>query len=148
MNNPSRWLVLDFSGGTSACPGLDTALAAYVGRSPNAAVLLNTDPCIDHVAARIFVDNAFHPTMTETAAHIIIDGADLVVSKQGVARTQYNEKYRLTFTGGLTIIRNANGSVTLTNAGAGDDSTAELRTASGTLIGTFAMPFTVTLTSP
>ena len=150
VNNPSRWLVLDFSEGISGmvCPELDTALSAYPGRSPNAVLPLNSAPCTSNVAVRLFADQAFHKRAQETPVRISIDGPDLVTSRQGVSRTQWNTKFWLNLV--MSIIRNSDGSVvTLTNTGTDDDRTAVLTNAAGTtVIGTYEMPFTVTLTVP
>jgi len=91
-NNPTRWLMLDFSTPVagSSCLGLDTRIKSYQGRSPSAQSPENPDPCVDYVEARFYVGRAFDTRVQSGEVEVIIDGPDAAKTATG---TMWNEVY-------------------------------------------------------
>ncbi len=151
--NPTRWLVLDFGSalGGSSCPGLDTRIKSYSGRSPDAFSPEDPDPCIDLVEVRFFADKAFAPGAAFTPASVIIDGPDLVRSKSGT-RTQWNTKYNVEFVNPLRIVPDPLDPLTITLETMEGLEQAELWTVSSKTgkneirLGTYQMPFQLRVT--
>ena len=148
---PTRWLVLDFgeplSG--SACPDLDTKLKSYSGRNPNAFSPESTEPCIDWVEVRFSADKAFAPGAEFTPVGLVIDGPDAsTVQSTGV---QWNAKYYLDFVNPLAITRLGAATAILETMTSLEQ--AQLWTVNPkngkrqTLLGTYSMPFQVTITA-
>ena len=146
--NPTRWLVLDFSQrvGTSSCPGLDTILKAYPGRYATAFSPENPDPCIDLVEIALFTEDAFPPGTLTTAVKIRIDGPDLVGHGRQ-QRNQWNGKYWLRFTRPLSIARYLDtNKITLTTVDTHEATLWKITQSGDQFMGTYAMPFQVTIT--
>jgi hypothetical protein len=146
---PTRWLVLDFGEPSfGACPGLDTVLKSYPGRNPAAYSPEDPDPCIDLVEARFSADRAFAPGAVYAPVGLVIDGPDASgVQSTGV---QWNAKYYLDFVNPLTVSHPDARTATLDTMG---DAQAQLWTVNPrngkrqALVGTYSMPFQVTITA-
>jgi hypothetical protein len=145
---PTRWLVLDFGDPLegSACPDLDTKLKAYSGRNPTAFSPETAELCIDWVEVRLSADKAFAPGAEFTPVGLVIDGPDAsTIQSTGV---QWNGKYYLDFVNPLTITRQGAATAILDTMG---DAQAQLWTVNPrngkrqTLVGTYMMPFRVTI---
>ncbi len=149
-SNPTRWAVLDFSQplSGSSCPGLDSILKAYQGRDPAAFSPEDPDPCIDLLEVRLFADKAYAPGAAFTPVGILIDAPDLVRSGSGT-QTRWNSKYTLGFVNPLTITPPGGATITLdTIAGLEQAQLWTLSPKTGkkeTLIGTYKMPFQLTI---
>lgn len=120
-----RWLVLDFGAG-DACPVSD--------------VDLNSDPeC--QVTVRFFADKAFHSQATSTPVRILIEKFDPSLG-------YWATKYELDFINTLSISPADPNTVEI-GAGPNDfraDLWTVVRGKKRTLLGTFTMPFFLTLT--
>lgn len=153
--NPTRYLVLDFSEplGDSVCLNVDVQFSDYPGRSPEATSPVNPAACVDFVEVRFSADSAFKAGAQYTMVGMALDAPDL---KQGRGKqpdtTQWNAKYYLNFVNPLTITfpdPADPGTVVLTTIDGLEQ--AELWTVNpknggnGELLGTYRMPFSVTL---
>jgi len=149
--SPTRWAILDFSQllGGSSCPGLDSILKAYSGRDPAAFSPEDTDPCTDFLEVRFLADKAYAPGAAFTPVRIYVDAPDLVRSGSST-QTRWNTKYTLEFVNPLTITPPGAATITLDTIPGLEQ--AELWTLSPktgkkeTLIGTYSMPFQLTIT--
>lgn len=152
--NPTRYLVLDFTSPLpgSSCPALDTELKDYPGRNPDAVSPENADPCIDYLEVRFFADKAYAPGAQYTPVNLVIDGPDLVRKRANKYVNQWNAKYYLDFVNPLTITRSSDGKTVIITTMAGYEQ-AQLWTVNQktgkheTLLGTYWMPFEVTITT-
>jgi len=154
--DPTRWLVLDFTEGLagSGCLNLDLQLSEYEGRHPDVdSPPVNTDPCIDQVEVRFAAHKAFKSGAEYTTVGILIDGPDLM-QRGGSGRTwvQWNAKWLLEFVNPLTITPDPDDPNTVELSITDSLDQAELWTLnerSGKkqdLVGTYKMPFALTIT--
>ncbi len=146
---PTRWLVLDFGEPLSgSCPRLDTKLSDYPGRNRNAFSPVDPSDCVDDVEVRFSADKAFAPGAEYTPVFLVIDGPDAsTIQSTGV---QWNAKYYLDFVNPLTITRSPDATTAILNTMDGLEQ-AQLWTVNPkngkrqTLVGTYKMPFQVTI---
>ena len=160
---PSRWLVLDFSSRVngSPCLDIDREIADAVGTTNWSALTTadgsplptpvppapNPDRCVDHVNVRFQAGHAFTGDGT-TGLNIQIDEPQAVstrVKGKKSSKLQWNARYSLVFLLPLLATPDASGNIILQPGGCGDCDLAELREADGTVIGTYHMPFSLTL---
>jgi hypothetical protein len=140
---PTRWLVLDFSVGIgSGCPDLDSQYANYPGYGQTPSQPPAITGCVDNLEVRFSADNVFNSRAMATPVRMLIDAPDLTKS----GNLQGNVKWRLDFVNPLTIMRNPDGTTTIETV----EATAELWTIGrngrkDTKLGTYSMPFAVTL---
>lgn len=164
---PSRWLVLDFSGIVSGRPcgttsgdlDIDTEVKAIVdaitNSSKNWAFYHLPTPvpptpvlgCGDNVDVRFIADQAANPNATSTSLTLVIDRPELQVSRTGGARIYWDALYTLHFQQPLQITNRdaTTGALTLTTTGSSSD-LADLLDANNNPVGTYHMPVSVILT--
>jgi hypothetical protein len=154
--NPTRWLVLDFTEGLdgSDCLNLDVQVANDPDRNPDAFVPVNDDPCIDFVEVRFSAGGVFTPGAEYSTVGIVIDKPVWIQGrgKNKEGHNQWNGRWYLNPVNPLSITRDP-----------ADPNTAILTTMDGleqvelwtvnekngkheTLLGTYRMPFEVTIT--
>lgn len=155
--NPERWLVLDFTDGVddSQCQNLDEQLLDYPGRNPDAFSPHDPAPCIDLLELRFRADDVLTPGAEYSALAITIDKPDWMQGrgKNKEGRHQWNGKWYLNFVNPLRITHTVDPNVViLTTMDGPTHDWAELWTVNettgdfGELLGTYRMPFEVTLT--
>jgi hypothetical protein len=148
--SPSRYIVLDFSSG-SGCLNIDQQIHDDASTNGSGATTpLNTDSttaqCVDFLEVRFEAAQAFSRGASSTSLKLIIDEPQLILAKHGSSSTQWDAIYTLQFASALPIIHNSDGSVTLTAAGS--NATASLLDPNNNVVGTYSMPFSVTLKRP
>jgi len=151
--NPTRYLVLDFTDRIdgATCPNLDNALADYWGRSPLVQPpLVSPVDCIDWVMVRFTADKAFAPGAVYTPVGLVIDGPDgPEISNVQSTGLQWNGKYYLDFVNPLKVTRLDAYTVELeTMEGLAQTQLWTINPKNGkrkTLVGTYSMPFQVTI---
>ncbi|HXE74779.1 MAG TPA: hypothetical protein VNN18_03945 [Candidatus Xenobia bacterium] len=164
---PSRWLVLDFSDrvGGSSCLNIDQEIADAVGDTDWSALTTadgsplptpvppvpNSDPCVDHLIVRFPADHAFLGDGT-ASLEILVDEPRAVTSRVKGRKSsglQWNARYSLLFRQLLEAVVNPiSGDTILQTGGCSDCDLADLLNPNGTVIGTYHMPFSVTLRRP
>ena len=156
VQDPTRWLVLDFTDGLndSSCQALDTKLQDYEGKDPEAFPPEdpNQDPCIDWVEVRFAAHKAFKSGAQYTTLGILIDGPDLM-QRGKKTWTAWNAKWLLEFVNPLVIEHpdpdDLNTVILSTMDGLDQAELWTLSERTGepeTLVGTYSMPFEVTIT--
>jgi hypothetical protein len=152
---PERWLVFDFTDGVdgSGCQDLDEELLNYPGRNPAAVSPYDASSCVDLLEVRFWVSNAFTPGAEYAGLNIVIDGPDLIPGrgKKKEDRNQWNAKWYLNPVNPLKITHTADPNTVILTTMDGLEQ-AELWTVNQQtgdfeeLLGTYWMPFQVTLT--
>ncbi len=159
---PSRWLVLDFSNPAAgfACPAIqiqgvlmkidqqiqyDASHTNWGSLPPPTPPPATASGCVNNVDVRFQADQALNPNATSTSLNLVIDQPELQVSRTGGARIYWDGLYGLHFEQPVQIKRDpASGAVTLTTDGSSSD-LADLLDANNNPVGTYHMPFSVTL---
>lgn len=164
---PSRWLVLDFSDrvGGSPCLNIDQEIADAVGDTDWSALTTadgsilptpappvpNPDPCVDHLIVRFPADHAFLGDGS-ASLEILIDEPRAASSRVKGKKSwglQWNARYSLLFRQPLEAVVNPiSGDTTLQTGGCSDCDLADLLNSNGSVIGTYHMPFSLTLRRP
>lgn len=167
VTEPSRWLVLDFSDrvGGSSCRNIDQEIADAVGDTDWSGFTTadgsalptsvpptpNPDPCVDHLVVRFPVDHAFLGDGTASLEILIDEPQAVSLRTKGKKswRLQWNARYSLLFRQPLQALEDPiSGDITVQTGGCGDCDLADLLNPNGNVIGTYHMPFSVTLRRP
>ena len=136
--SPTRWVVLDFTNSGGPCPNIDQTIFDHASASgAGADPPLNTDACVDYVEVRIKADRVFSKTTKFTSFSVMID------EPQFSDRLQWNAIYTLEYVNQVPVTHNADGTVTLTATGG--SAQAKLLGPNTEDLGTYDMPFSMTL---
>ncbi len=135
--SPTRWVVLDFTNSGGACLNIDRTIADHASTNGSGAnPPLNPAACVDFVEVRIKADRVFSKTTKFTSFSVQID------EPQFTDRLIWNVVYTLEYVNRVPVTHNANGTVTLAT---GNSAPAQLLGPNNEVLGTYNMPFSMTL---
>jgi hypothetical protein len=153
--NPTRWLVLDFSEGLegSHCLNLDLQLANDPERNPDAFVPVDPDPCMDFLEVRFSAGGVFATSAQYSEVSLVIDKPVWLQGrgKNKESYNQWNGQWYLNLVNPLTITRDPSDPNTVILTTMDGLEQAELWTIHEktgkheTLLGTYRMPFEITI---